>query len=84
MYTFSAFSSIDDAGLGAKNKCASDDVAMKQCEYFVKGYIVALLKINEVIGFNSDTSAFEKRIYETRVGKTHRSDLFEKELRGVY
>ena len=80
MYTFGALASIDNDDYGAKNDCTSSDAAMKQCEYFAKGYIVALLKINEAAGLTPNMSAFEKRVYETRVGKTHRSNLFEKEL----
>lgn len=52
---------------------------MEQCIHFVRGYLDALLQLNEV-GFNPNFSKLEQRAFNNRVGKTYLAELIKKEL----
>lgn len=79
MCSFTAFAYEVDNVSVMPHECSSDDASKKQCMYFVRGYIDALLQLNEV-GLKSNLSAFEERVYKTRVGKANQTNFLEQEL----
>lgn len=80
VYAFAAFADTENNDQTVPSECASSDAAMKQCTYFARGYLDALLQIDSEFGLNSNFSAFEERAYKTRVGKTCTTDFLKKEL----
>ncbi len=78
-YSFCAFANMENKEQSLPNVCSSGDVSQDQCIQFIRGYLDALLQLNEV-GYNSKFSKFEQHAFNTRVGKTYLADVIKKEL----
>ncbi len=61
------------------NECASAAVSNKHCDYYIKGYVDALLALDDLTS-NYQFSAFEERAFNTRVSKIRQSNYLLKEL----
>ena len=73
------FANVESKDPNLHNVCSVHDKSMEQCIHFVRGYLDALLQLNEV-GFNSHFSELEQRAFNNRVGKTNLAELIKKEL----
>ncbi len=80
MYSFSAFANVENRNQNLPNACSSNEASeQQQCLLFIRGYLEALLQLNEV-GVNSKFSGFEQHAFNNRVGKTYLTDLIQQEL----
>ena len=73
------FANVESKDPNLPNVCSADDTPTQQCLHFVRGYLDALLQLNE-IGLNPNFSEMEQRAFNNRVGKTFLADLIKKEL----
>jgi hypothetical protein len=79
LYSFGVFANVETRDQISPNVCAAHDRSTEQCIHFVRGYLDAMLQLNEV-GFNSHFSKLEQRAFNNRVGKTKLPELIKKEL----
>jgi len=77
--SFATFVNAQDNDQTIPNECSFNGASTNQCVHYVKGYLNALQKINNV-GQNSNFSEFEKRAFKTRVGNTSLTAILQKEL----
>lgn len=73
------FANIESKGSTLPNLCLLNDTSTQQCINFVRGYLDALLQLNEV-GLNPNFSQIEQRAFNNRVGKIFIAELIQKEL----
>ncbi len=79
VYSFGAFANVESRDSSLPNVCSVHDTSTQQCINFVRGYLDALLQLNEV-GINPNFSEIEQRAFNNRVGKTFLAELIKKEL----
>mgnify|MGYP000114213237 CR=1 FL=1 len=79
IYSFGAFANVESRDSSLPNVCSVDDTSTQQCINFVRGYLDALLQLNEV-GLTPHFSEIEQRAFNNRVGKTFLAEHIKKEL----
>ncbi|GEM_PF-3380080 len=79
VYSFGVFANVESRDQPSANVCAAHDRSTEQCIQFVRGYLDAILQLNEV-GFNPHFSKLEQRAFNNRVGKANLPELIKKEL----
>ncbi len=79
IYSFGAFANVESRDSSLSNACSVHDTSTQQCINFVRGYLDALLQLNEV-GLTPHFSEIEQRAFNNRVGKTYLAELIKKEL----
>jgi len=77
--SFGVFANVESKDPNLPNECSVHDTSTQQCIHFVRGYLDALLQINEA-GLNPNFSEIEQRAFNNRVGKIFLADLIKKEL----